>query len=125
MFIYILCTLGNFSRAGLSAKFVPRDLRRLFFSSLYLDKHWKIPFYIEYSDMAFAYGFCNANASSAAEEYRFRYSKRRQPDTRVFCRVFQQLHKKESSQLLVQQLNGSGQQMKVEALSRWQNRALG
>ena len=49
---------------------------------------------IEYSDMIFIYGFCNGNASAAAEEYRRRYQNRRHPDARVFYRVHQHLREK-------------------------------
>ena len=49
---------------------------------------------IEYCDMIFIYGFCNGNASAAAEEYRRRYQDRRHPDGRVFVRVHQHLRDK-------------------------------
>lgn len=46
---------------------------------------------IEYSDIIFIYGFCNGNSRASAAEYRRRFPERRQPDSRVFGRVYQHL----------------------------------
>lgn len=51
---------------------------------------------IEYSDIIFIYGFCGGNSRAAAAEYQRRYPERRQPDSRVFCRVYQHLREKGS-----------------------------
>ena len=42
----------------------------------------------EYADMLYVYGFCNASATAAAEEYRRRFPMCRIPDRRVFFKVF-------------------------------------
>ena len=47
--------------------------------------------HIEYCDMHYVYGYCDGNASSAVNEYRRCYPKRRIPSKRVFMRVEQSL----------------------------------
>ena len=42
----------------------------------------------EYADMMYVYGFCDASATVAVEEYHRRYPMRRIPDRRVFYKVF-------------------------------------
>jgi len=43
--------------------------------------------HVEYCDMHFVYGNCDANASAAVNEYRHRYPERRIRSKRVFTRV--------------------------------------
>ena len=49
---------------------------------------------IEYADMLFVYGFCNGNSGEAAREYARRYPNRRQPEKRIFAKVYQQIRDK-------------------------------
>jgi len=45
----------------------------------------------EYADMMYVYGFCDGSATAAVEEYRRRFSMRRIPDGRAFCKLFNSL----------------------------------
>jgi len=46
----------------------------------------------EYADMIFVYGFHNGNALGVCREYSLRFPNCRIPDSRVFVRVYNQLH---------------------------------